>query len=358
MKQKKAKLPHTISNAGQIDTDQEQSFQQYMSKHDDMSDKLVPSFKSSRNSTVQINENSSQASHSVWSDVTSILPKQSQPNQNPRQNDGKKSKQEEPSTSLKTRLFNSVNDFIKLGPTRDKTNAVDDERHPHVDDRGNHSEYLALQGIHTNNTQGFLTNDTTEDDLNVIKKEAKTYSKKQGRKRQLTGEDSDGQNKLPKISTVPCPLCNREFPLDKIETHAADCNGPAGDDENSRSSSVDIQDVSGVRSISPPGSSIQRPNRGRMYAKQDDDAVVIEEDKSDEENPTKFDLTCYVCDRVCRNQKLYDQHVEKCLAEATQIQKQIDTRGLEMVQDEDVTPSKRITRATKTTVLNSSTEGQ
>jgi hypothetical protein len=48
---------------------------------------------------------------------------------------------------------------------------VDDERHPHVDDRGNHSEYLALQGIHTNNTQGFLTNDTTEDDLNVIKKE-------------------------------------------------------------------------------------------------------------------------------------------------------------------------------------------
>ena len=171
MKQKKAKLPHTISNAGQIDTDQEQSFQQYMSKHDDMSDKLVPSFKSSRNSTVQINENSSQASHSVWSDVTSILPKQSQTNQNPRQNDGKKSKQEEPSTSLKTRLFNSVNDFIKLGPTRDKTNAVDDERHPHVDDRGNHSEYLALQGIHTNNTQGFLTNDTTEDDLNVIKKE-------------------------------------------------------------------------------------------------------------------------------------------------------------------------------------------
>jgi hypothetical protein len=99
------------------------------------------------------------------------LPKQSQTNQNPRQNDGKKSKQEEPSTSLKTRLFNSVNDFIKLGPTRDKTNAVDDERHPHVDDRGNHSEYLALQGIHTNNTQGFLTNDTTEDDLNVIKKE-------------------------------------------------------------------------------------------------------------------------------------------------------------------------------------------
>jgi hypothetical protein len=39
-------------------------------------------------------------------------------------------------------------------------------------------------------------------------------------------------------------------------------------DENSRSSSVDIQDVSGVRSISPSGSSIQRPNRGRMYAKQ------------------------------------------------------------------------------------------
>jgi hypothetical protein len=27
MKQKKAKLPHTISNAGQIDTDQEQSFE-------------------------------------------------------------------------------------------------------------------------------------------------------------------------------------------------------------------------------------------------------------------------------------------------------------------------------------------
>jgi uncharacterized C2H2 Zn-finger protein len=57
----------------------------------------------------------------------------------------------------------------------------------------------------------------------------------------------------------------------------------------------------------------------------------------------RSDLTCYVCDRVCRNQKLYDQHVKKCLAEATQIQKQIDTRGLEMVQDEeDVTPSKRI----------------
>ena len=66
-----------------------------------------------------------------------------------------------------------------------------------------------------------------------------------------------------------------------------------------------------------------------------------------------------MCDRVCRNQKLYDQHVEKCLAEATQIQQQIDTRGLEMVLDEeeDVTPSKRITRATKATVLNSSTEG-
>ena len=66
-----------------------------------------------------------------------------------------------------------------------------------------------------------------------------------------------------------------------------------------------------------------------------------------------------MCDRVCRNQKFYDQHVEKCLAEATQIQQRIDTRGLEMVQDEeeDVTPSKRITRATKATVLNSSTEG-
>ena len=66
-----------------------------------------------------------------------------------------------------------------------------------------------------------------------------------------------------------------------------------------------------------------------------------------------------MCDKVCRNQKLYDQHVKKCLAEATQIQQQIDTKGLEMVQDEeeDVTRSKRITRTTKATVLNSSTEG-
>ena len=73
----------------------------------------------------------------------------------------------------------------------------------------------------------------------------------------------------------------------------------------------------------------------------------------------RSDLTCYLCDRLCRNQKLYDQHVEKCLAEATQIQKQIDTRGLEMIQDkeEDVRPPKRTTRATKATVLNSSTEG-
>lgn len=161
MTQRKAKLPHTISNAGQIDTDQEQSFQQYMSQCDDESNKLIPSFKSSRNGTAQINENSSQA----WSDVTSELQQQSQTNQK----NSKKSKQEKPSTSLKTKMFNTFNNFIKLGPTRDKTNAVDDERHPHVDDRGNHSEYLALQGIHTNNTQGFLMNDTTEDDLNVKK---------------------------------------------------------------------------------------------------------------------------------------------------------------------------------------------
>lgn len=178
MKPKKAKLPHTISNAGgQIDTDQEQSFQQYMSQHDDVSNKLVPDVQSNRNCVVQIDENTSQASHSVGSDVTSIIPKQRQANHNPRQSESKKSKQKEQSSSLKCRLFNSVNDLIKLGPTRDKMKAVDDERHPRVDDTGDDSEFLALQGIHTIDrqgiheidTQGFPTNDTTEDDFNVKK---------------------------------------------------------------------------------------------------------------------------------------------------------------------------------------------
>lgn len=310
-------------------------------------------------------ENSSKPS-GIWSKVTSILPRTNKAEPAPNvqidvahpSQKNKSSDSDYHLSSLKSKLSNSIGSFIKLGPTSKTTDSNmhdGDDEVQFRDDYITPNDNASSRGEIFKNTHELLQSNTVlEDAIQEIhvNKGGKTYGRKPGRKRQLTDEDN-GQNKFPKI-TVSCPLCNRQFPQDKIETHAADCNGPV-DDDNSRGSSNGEQEILDGRNVVASTSGTPRPDLSRVYRKTDEEIDFEIEDGSDMEAPRKSDFTCYLCDKICRNQKIFDLHVEKCLAEAKQIQHQMDTKGMKTVQELDGSITPRSTRSAK--VTNSSTEG-
>ncbi|CAC5369659.1 unnamed protein product [Mytilus coruscus] len=216
-------------------------------------------------------------------------------------------------STLKSRLFGHMSDMFKLG-SGDKSSSSKSKNSQ--DPQGSHIRKKSFgddDDLYTETQRFQQTNDVKEDDIQQINMKTegiKTYSKKQGRKRQLTNEDAE-PNKQPKMITVPCPLCNKQFPQDQIENHAADCNGPV-DDDNSREStdSVQIQEIQAGRNLEQSTSGVQRHNHGRASKKQDQDAdFIVNEGESEEESPRKsFSMECYICDKSFRNKKMWDQH--------------------------------------------------
>lgn len=64
-------------------------------------------------------------------------------------------------------------------------------------------------------------------------------------------------------------------------------------------------------------------------------------------------MECYICDKSFRNKKMLEQHVEKCLDEATQMQHEIETRGMDSILEPgEISPRKRATRSARTTEPN------
>ncbi|XP_076102900.1 uncharacterized protein LOC143072021 isoform X1 [Mytilus galloprovincialis] len=257
-------------------------------------------------------------------------------------------------STLKSRMFGHMSDLFKLGSgnksSSSKIKNDDDPQGSHIRNKSFGDD----EDLDTETHRFQPTSDVTVDDIQQINMKTggiRTYSKKQGRKRQLTNEETE-PNKQPKIITVPCPLCNKQFPQDQIENHAADCNGPV-DDDNSREStdSVQIQEIQAGRNLEQSTSGVQRHGQGRASKKQDQDADFIVEDV---ESPRKsFSMECYICDKSFRNKKMLEQHVEKCLDEATQMQHEIETRGMDSILEPgEISPRKRATRSARTTEPN------
>ncbi|KAF5891357.1 AT-rich interactive domain-containing protein 5B-like, partial [Clarias magur] len=108
------------------------------------------------------------------------------------------------------------------------------------------------------------------------------------------GEEQSWRESVP--SQVECPMCTRFFPLNKIEVHAAYCNG-----------AVESQDVvieqNEQDSLSEASA---RRRRGRRAQMEDD----VRFEKSEQREK------CFLCSKFFTN-KEYNHHVDQCLQQKT-----------------------------------------